>query len=521
MKAKIGILFLLIIYMLTGCKTDYDDVLGKTVDGYLSDTKEFIAQTLTISMSNPKTLNPLINEDSRVDDILKIIYLPFVDIDIQDKVVPSIANSWTIADDGLSATFLIKDNLFWSDGTPITTNDVVFSFQTIKNASDVSMYKNVTNYVSSINKISATTVKVNFNKKFSGNLSILNFPIINSSTNNNKKLTMPISSGAYKVLEYVEASHIKLIPNQHFSGTTPNISEISVDMIPDYKTEIYAFEQRRIDLLSGNNINLGKYDYEENREVYQYISRDYDFIGFNFNKEILQNKYMRQAIAYAFPKQSILETVYLGYGVMTNTPVHPKSWLYEENVIPYLFDTNMSATLLKNNGWLDTNNDRILDLDGKNLNLTILINEESLEKQQIAKRFKDELDLLGFNITIDSQPFDVYEEKLKKQDYDLFIGSWKMSKALNLSDILHSNGRLNYNKYKDGETDELLNIAYEAMGDGERILAYSRLQQRLADELPYISIAYKNDGLVLNKNISGVEPKSENYFSGIEFWQLY
>lgn len=519
MSKKIGLFALLIIYMLTGCSDESEDVLSKTVEGYFGNEKQFVNQVLTMSMGNPKTLNPLLNEDSRVGEILKILYIPFVDIDDANRVVPSVANSWTIDENGMGATFIIKDDLYWSDGTPITTNDVVFSFQAIKNASAVSMYKNVASYVSSVSRISATTVKVNFNKKFSGNLSVLNFPVIPSNTNLNKKLTDPVTSGAYKVSEFAESNYMKLVPNDKYK-TVPNISEIHIEITPDYETDVYAFEQRRFDILYGDNINLGKYNYADNRSVHQYNSNNYDFIGFNFKNSMLQEKYMRQAIAYAFPKQNILETVYLGYGVTTNTPVHSKSWLYEENVVPYTFDTNMTATILKNNAWVDTNNDRILEKDGKNLTLTILINEESAEKKQIATALENELESVGFDVIIDSQPFDLYEEKLKKQDYDLFVGSWKLSKTLNLSDIFHSNGKLNYTNYSDAETDNLLDVAYSAMADGERILAYSRLQQKLAEELPHINIAYKNDGLVLNKNIKGINPRSENYFYGIEFWEI-
>lgn len=526
MNKKIFIYIFLIMFIFTGCNEKHEDALGYNIIDIVSDdfkNTQATNEVLRLSIANPKTMNPLLNEDSRVNEILKLIYLPFVAIDGNDKVVPSVANMWTLSEDGLSATFLIKDDLYWDNGASVTADDVIYSYKTILNSPNDSCYKNVTNYVRNISRISSNTVKIDFNSKFGNNFLALDFPIIPNNTNLLTKTSIPVGNGAYKVSEHVEASHISLVPNTYYNGNTAQIPKIHVEITADYETDVHAFQQGMLDVLIASGVDLGKYDYNDKETVYQFPSNDYDFIGFNFTNPLFKEKYMRQAIAYAFPKQNILDTVYLGYGVMTHTPIHPQSWLYEENVAPYTFDSNMSSVLLKNNSWADVNNDKVLEktVNGvtTNLEVTILINEESSARKQIATRFKDELSAIGFKVTIDSQPFNVYTEKFKTKDYDLVIGSWKMSKTLNLNDLLHTNGSLNYIGYSDSETDILLNTAYSATGEGEMILAYSRLQQRLAEEIPYISIAYTNNGLVVNNNIGGlINPRRENSFNSIELW---
>lgn len=530
-KILMSILICILSVVFIGCDVKYDDVFIGGVD--LHDSNNFNdvenddinkKQVLKLSMANPKTLNPLLNEDSRVNNILKIIYAPLVEIDEKDMVVSGIASSWNFHENETTLTMVLKDNLIWEDGMPITADDVVYSFRTIQNATEASLYKNVLNYIRNISKVSENTIQVEFSHKFSNNLAVLNFPIIQNNTSLNSK-NIPVASGAYKVSKYVEASHITLVPNTNYNGALATIPEIYVEMTVDYDTDITAFEQNMIDLLIATDIDLGKYAHDDNRNIYRYVSRDYDFIGFNFNNPMFKNKYMRQAVAYAFPKENILDTVYLGYGVMTHTPIHPNSWIYEENVVPYSFDINMSKTILKNNGWVDSNGDNVLEqtVDGiaKDLEISILINEESMIKKQIANRFQSMLMEVGFRVTIDSVPFDTYQNKFMKKDYDIVIASWKMSKALNLSEILHSTGRINYIGYNDSETDLLLNSAYSAVGEEEKAVAYSRLQQRLADELPYISIAYRSSGLVINDGVGGIiSPVSENPFKNIELWNF-
>ncbi len=483
---------------------------------------------LTLSMGKPTTFNPLLNERDRIDRILKMIYLPLISIDQHDRPSPSIAESWIESADGLSVTMQLKTGLLWSNGTPITVDDIIYSFQTITKASEDSMYKNTLKYVRSITKINDTSFEVRFYENFSGNMMSLNFPIISqnyhqTTTAEAGLLVPPMGSGAYKMESYTQASHMILIQNPYYQGSTGEIQEIYVKITDSKETDLFSFEQGMIDVFVTNTNEAGQNVNKGNGIGYTFMSREYDFIGFNFNRSLFQDKSIRQAVAYATPKEYIVESVYLNAAQLTNTPVHPNSWLYEENIVTYAYDLNQASLLLKNAGWSDINGDKILEkyIGGipTNLGVSILVNADSTTKMHTAQALKDELSLLGFDVFIDAQPFEIYEEKFKSGQYDLVLATWKMSEAMDLSSIFHSNGSLNYTSYIDIETDILLESAYRAIGELETKMAYSNLQQRLASELPYVSLAYQHQTLFTSNRVGGIiHPNVENVFYTIQTW---
>ena len=93
-------------------------------------------------------------------------------------------------------------------------------------------------------------------------------------------------------------------------------------------------------------------------------------------------------VAYALPKENLMDSVYLNYGVMTNTPINPKRWLYEENVALYDHNPSMASTFLKNSGWADADGNGKLEKKGddgqtKQLKATILVNQKIQQEDRL------------------------------------------------------------------------------------------------------------------------------------------
>lgn len=151
----------------------------------------------------------------------------------------------------------------------------------------------------------------------------------------------------------------------------------------------------------------------------------------------------------------------------------------------------------------------------------MLVNKENTARNQIASRMEEELEAIGFEVTIDAQPYDVYSEKFASGDFDLVVGGWKMSEVLNLAPFFVTDGDYNYIGYSNEEVDQLLQTANSAIGEGQTLLAYSNLQKKLAEELPYVSIAYRQDVLLTSSYVGGeIHPTRINVFDGIEYWTL-
>ncbi|MDO4530611.1 MAG: ABC transporter substrate-binding protein [Bacillota bacterium] len=528
MRKRIYLLLLTLCLGLFGCgqrEVEQEDFTAAGEAGEVKETEDM----LTLSMRIPETLNPLLNRDETVDRILKLIYLPLLDFDDAGRAYPAIGESWTFGEDGKTLTMQLRNDILWQNGGKLTAADVVYSFRTIQNAPEASVYQSVLRYVADCTQMGENTVIFTFHESFSDNLSALRFPIISENYykgNHDPAAEVnqtPMGNGAYAQHTHQQASELILYASETYGGEQPQIARIRVKITAGEDTDIHAFERGMTDVLVTDAMEAGRYADEGVSGMYQYASNAYDFIGFNFRKEMFQDKALRQAVAYALPKESLMESVYLHYGEMTNTPIHPKSWLYEENVAQYDHNPSMASTFLKNSGWTDEDGNGILEkeMDGQTrpLKAVILFNQENTGRKQIASRLKEELTAIGFDITLDQQPFAVYQQKFMEGNYDIVIGGWDCSEITDLTPFFGTAGSLNYIGYTDAEVDQLLLAARSAVGEGATLLAYSSLQKKLAEELPYISIAYRNEAVFVSKNVGGtISPTAFNVFRGIENW---
>ncbi|WP_304509104.1 ABC transporter substrate-binding protein [Anaerotignum sp.] len=528
MKKNLMVLILLCVLILSGCSEGVGNDNKFSVSGDVEKSQEE-THVLTLSMRVPETLNPLRNREETVDTILKLIFQPLIAFDGADKPCPSVAESWSFSEDGLTLSLQLRSDITWQNGSPLTADDVAFSIDTIQGATEDSVYKKVMDYVSTYHKTGQYSIDISFRTPFSKNLAALEFPIISKayyqgqSDPKSEVNLSPMGSGPYAMKSYSVASEMILTANPSYAGQKPAIDTVSVRTTGGAETDVYAFNQGMTDILVTDAVDTGRYADEGGADVYQFVSGQYDFIGFNFHRSLFQDKNMRQAVDYALPKKAIYDNVYLQYAQLTNTPVSPSSWLYEENVAPFEYDGDMAATLLKNAGWIDKNGDGRLEKDGENgeeqLHVTILANQENGARKQIATKLRDELTLLGFDVSLDLQPFDQYQEKFLNGDFDLIVGGWQISPVTNLYDFFGSGGSMNYIGYEDEQMDALLLAANQAVGEGETLLAYSSLQKRIAEELPYISIAFRKKAMLTSVRVGGeIVPTEEDIFYSISQW---
>lgn len=492
--------------------------------------------TMYLTMRNVHTLNPLLNEDETVDKILKLIYMPLVQLDVQKKPVPCIAESWQFSEDGLTLDVQLRSDIYWQDGSNLTADDVIFSLNTIASADVDSMYKGIMGYISGYGKTGEHSVSITFYSAYSANIYALFFPVIsgnyykgeNMADISSGKHMLPMGNGFYQYVKFSPAKELRLQKCGSSFGTIPYIDEIVVNISVDKDTDFYSFDQGIIDALAVDVSDMGKYDSSKNTTLYEYTTNYYDFVGFNFTRSIFQDKNMRKAVAHALPKEALLESAYLSHATLTDTLVNPNYWYYEDDVEKYEYDLRKAEQLLEESNWMDTSGNGIRDRRTNELTETlktsILVNEENESRRQIALRLADELRGIGFDVTVDIQPYDIYVQKLENKDFDMFVGGWNFSVMPDYSFILQSSriGQENYIGYNSADMDALLAAAHNAFREEDVKAAYSNLQKKFAEELPYISIAYRSSALFSANRLKGdVKPLESNVYYNVNQWFIY
>ncbi len=533
MNKKIALLAAIAIFIFSGCSgdknnsqtTDNSIVVENTTSSESSESKNEIV----LSMRTTQNLNPLTNEDESVDNILKLMFEPFVAIDETFKPQPSIAESWAFSEDGRTLSIKIKDNLYWHNGGKITADDVVFSVNTIKSSSENSVYKECGNNIVSCTKNGELNVSITFSRAYSGNIYYLTFPIISSSYYGSGKIEdknlEPMGNSAYGFKSFTPAKELRLVKTDNSFGKTAATNDVCVNITPNKDTDLYSFDQGIIDVVYANVTEMGKYGTSNNKQIFEYPTNYIDYVAFNWNKTLFQDKNLRKAIAYALPKEEIAESVYLSHAQVANTIVNPSSWLYESEATKYEYDLDQAKTILEQSGWIDGNNDGIRERTTNELNevlqFNILVNSENEERKQVALQLSEKLRTIGISATVEAVDFATYQERLLNNNFDIYIGGVEQNIIPDFTYLLGTGGSMNFTGYSSEQTDLFLNACTNSFNDEDMKNSFSALQKYVAEEVIYLPIVYRNSAIFANNRINGdISATATNIFKNCYSWYI-
>lgn len=513
-------LFILFSIILTACSSK--EVPNETLDEtsqVILEKDEIIDEegNLIFPIRQPFTLNPLVNEDATVDNMLKLVFEPLFILDENLKPVPNLAKSYTISEDGLQINITLRNDIYWHDGTSITASDVIYSLDTIRNNPN-SIYYNFLDYIQSYSS-NGNNITIYYKEPFSFILYNLCFPIIPKhyyTKDTNKDTTESLNtvgSGMFKFSEYNIANSIVLEATTNFKGT-PKISTITAIISTDRETDLYSFEQNITNFITSTISDLGKFKSNKEVEIENVVSNNFEFLGFNLKNSLLSNIELRKAIAYLIPKDEIVSNIYLDSGIQASTIVNPKSWLFSSEIISYSYNIEKAKQHLENSNIIFTDENK----------LTILVNEENNERVETAKLISNRLNQLGIKNEVIKKTFEEYKELLENDDFDIFIGGIDFASYPDYKSFLTSagleKGGINYNNIDDEYMNELVDKVYSAVNENDLLIYMEELQQYCNEYLGFVGILFKDYILLSDENVKILKGSRYNFFSNIKDWYI-
>ncbi|MBR1736405.1 MAG: ABC transporter substrate-binding protein [Firmicutes bacterium] len=503
-------------------KTPLEKNETKTNDSESVQRKRLIGDgSITLSMRQPKTLNPLINSDYTVDNMMKLVFEPLFTLDETQRPVPDLAESYSLSSDGMTLEIRLKDGLKWHDGTDVTADDVIFSLDTIRE-SPSEIYKSSLGNVDGYKAVGKKTVIINYSAPYGACLYNLCFPIIpehyykDDLDEDSPRNFEPVGSGAYKFKSYRKVREIELEASPDYFKGEAGIKYVKIIIMNDKETDLYAFEQNITDAITIDVNEWGKFSTTSNIQAVTFNSNNFEFLGFNYNNPVFDNINIRHAIAHAIPRDEIIENIYVGNARSSIAPINPNSWLSaEDETAQYEYSLEKASEYVKASG-----------IDTDRLKITLLVNSENKERVEAAKLIIKSLNQTGFEVTLLEKSYADYMQLLKDDNFELFMGGAVLSKTPDLRSLLLSSeqgeGGLNYFNFSEAQMDTLLHNAVNARSEGEFLTAEAEIQKYCSTQLPCIGIAFKDSILLTNTKIGGnIQPTVNNSFDNIEKWYLY
>lgn len=512
--------------ILSGCSqekplneaTALEDTLE--LEGKEEEAKELTPQsggTLKMSMRIPKTLNPLVNDDVTVDNALRLVFEPLFYLDTDDRVVPNIAQSYTLSEDGLTLTINLRQDAKWQDGKSIKAEDVVFSIDTIK-ANPLAMYHRTLTNLESYKAVNSSTVVIKYSGAYGACMYNLCFPVIpkhyyQGKTGLDSEVSLkPMGSGMYKFGGYDIVKKMTLNKCGNFNGT-PYIDNIEFIITDNKETDLYSFEQGITDVMTVDVSEWGKFNNTRNAKSAKVNTNSFEFVGYNFKNPVFQNINIRKAIACAVPVNEIKDNIYLSNAESSLVPVNPFSWLScAEELTYYEYNLQNATKFIEQSGFAQ---------DALTFNL--IVNEENNERCESAKLIANCLNQIGMKVNVVKLSFSEYKKALDEDNFDLFVGGAKLSNTPDLRCLLASysmgEGGINYTNYSDANMDLLLNQACNAIGEDNYKKNMIEIQKYCADQLPFVGILFKDEIILTGEKVYGESnPTSDNSLNGIKNW---
>ena len=442
----------------------------------------------------------LISSDSEVF-ISNAVYDYLVDIDAQSNPVPRLATNWKVSDSGLSYTFSLAEGVIFHDGTPFTAEDVVWTFNRLKDQQNGFATSDLYGNIESITASNPYTVVFNLktpNPFFLYDLSDNHALIIKNGTTDASDFN---GTGPFMVENYSPEDRIILKANPtYFISGQPKLVEVDVIFFPDDIAMIDALRGGQIDLVLRMSTSL--FESLKDQTGITTVSvptNGFDLIRLRSDREPGNNPLVIQALKLATDREAILNLVQQGYGAIGNdSPIGPLYNAYfDPSVSPPAHDVQAARDLLIKAGYPD------------GLNLTLHV-PDSGDRPDLAVVLQQQWAEANINVDISVEPESVYYGDNGWLDVDLGITGWgsRPYPQFYLDVMLVSNAKWNESHFTDSEFDNLVKEAGSTLDESKRIADYSQIQQILAERGPIIIPYYFVQFGAINSNFKGFELKA-------------
>jgi len=435
-------------------------------------------------------------------------------------LVGDVAEKFTISPDKKTYTFTLRDTK-WSDGTPLTTDDYVWTYQQVtkpeNNYPYLENFDDIVSFVATDPKTLVITLKDAFvTGLITAGSSITPLPrhiwekLDWSDPTKNPEINAPsVSSSLWKLKEWKRDDHATFVANDVYWEGRPNIDTFTNRIFGTQALAYQALKSGEVDWSSFQPADYKEAKALPNVTVYDWFSANgnWSYLGFNLRRPALKDPLVRKAIAYATDRKGIIDGVLNGLGRPLSSPFPQSSWAYSPNVERYDFDVNKAQDLFKQAGYTLTG--KKLMKDGQQLTLKMLYPSASKTAEGIATVMQQQLGDLGIALSAQSLEFQALQDTLKKEpfDYDFYSGAWSATtEPYYMYQIWSEKSipQLNAGAYVNKQVEDLFNQSHLEFDTAKRKTIFAQIQKLITDDAPYVFLYEGQAYTGINKRVGGI-----------------
>lgn len=488
-------------------------------------------------VGTPTMLNPLL-AGSQVDrDLSALLFSGLTRTDANGKILPDLATSWKVEEDGRRYTFTLRDNATWHDGQRFTARDVLFTIRLLQDAafpgdgSLADFWRTVT-----VETPNDTTVICTLAKPFAPFLAYTGIGILPEhllaavkagDLPNHAFNLQPVGTGPFAFAGLDNGKvEVALKRYDDYYGPKPKLAGLR---FRSYATTPAAIRGVAEDQVDGIGYVSPRYLAEvgtvaELTNVYGATVAGYTALFFNLKQPVFAPRDVRQALALAVNRGDLVTTALQGYGTPGDSPILPSSWAYAKQDWPS--DPARARQMLDKAGW-KAGASGVREQNGQQLAFTLLTDSDP-GRAAVANLLAQQFQAIGVKATVVVKSPEETAQLLATRKYDAVLSGWSgLSADPDPYQSWHSSQAdtgYNFANWANPDADKVLEDGRLTTDEAKRKVAYAAFQKVFASEVPSLVLYYPQYHFVVSKRVTGVtaDPLDDpsDRFRTIADWQI-
>lgn len=476
--------------------------------------------------------------------ISKLVFASLLKYDSDNKLVGDLAENWSVDQSEKIYTVKLRPNLVWQDGTKLTADDVVFTYQLIQNPDSKSPLLSSWQGISVTAKDDRTVVFT-----LPGALSSFQYGLTNGIIPKHLlsdippaqmraikfNSSNPVGAGPFKwsAVEVTtegksQQGRIGLAPNTSYYGGEPSLNRYVVRYFTDQKQMVESFEKKELTAMSGLDTTPDALARDLSVEQFSIPVTAQVMVFFKISHEFLKDVKVRQALVQAVDREKLVSEI--GYPLIaSNEPFLPGHAGYDKGIIQLPHDQTAAETLLDQAGWLK-GSDGIREKDGRQLSFS-LYSQSTSEYAYVTQRLQTDWSKIGVKAEVLLQPDSDLQTTVTGHNYDALLygislgvdpdvyAYWGSTQA----DERAAN-RVNFSEYKSTAADRALEAGRTRTDNSLRAVKYRPFLEAWRNDAPALALYQPRYLYITRGVVHGFDPHSVNVasdrYSNVANWQI-
>jgi peptide/nickel transport system substrate-binding protein len=447
---------------------------------------------------------------------------------------PRLATSWEFSQDNRTLTFHLRDDARWSDGVPVTAEDVRFTFTVQKDKRVGSSGLEFKDFISDVEVVDPHTVRFHYTRVYPYQLMDANDGHIVPAHawgkvpfdkwRNTDFEPIMVTAGPFRLAGHTPNQTLILDRDPGYWGKPrPYLDRLIFRVIPEMSSQLNQLMAGEVDLLmSVPPRDAQRIKDDPDLEIVRFPSRNWGFVGWNNRRALFADRRVRRALTLAINRKAAVDTVYHGFAHLARGPVLSSMWAFNRNLPEPPFDPQQAAALLADAGWKERNAQGVLTRNGKPFVLDLAYPATNPIRAELAVLIQSDLARLGVSVRPLQMEFTAFVAAAENGQFDALLWAWDEATKVDLTTLWctpsETAGSLNLVGYSNPEVDRLIAAAREEPDYTRSKVVLDRIQEIIVDDQP-VTFMYEAEQLVgINRRIRGADINVVGVFFNIEEW---